>query len=274
MCELLTEAVSYGFMQRALIVGVLMSLCAGVLGVHLVLKRFSMIGDGLSHVGFAALALASVLHFSPLAVSLPLVIAAAFFILWAQGHSEIQGDAMVGVLSIGALAFGMILIALTTGVNADVNSYLFGSILSMNKTDVALSVTLCAGVFILYILFYQRVFAVTFDETFAQATGTPTGYYQAVLSLMTAVTIVVGMRVVGALLISGLIIFPALSAMRLCRRYRSVVIVAAVLSPVCCVIGLLLSFFCSAPAGAGIILVQLAAYLLTVFISILRGRSA
>lgn len=262
MLEMLSEMLSYGFMQRAILVGVLVSLCAALLGVHLVLKRFSMIGDGLSHVGFLALALAAVLHLAPLAVSLPLVIGAAFLVLRLQNHVGLQGDSLVGVLSIGALSLGMILIALTTGVNADVSSYLFGSILSMNKEDVVLSVVLSVIVLVLYVICYPRIFAVTFDETFAQATGTAVQSYRTILSMLTAITIVVGMRMVGSLLISGLIIFPALSAMRLCRSFRNVIITAAILSPVCFVCGMILSYVYSAPAGAGIIVVNLMVYIL------------
>jgi len=213
---------SYHFMQRALIVGVLVSLCAALLGVSLVLKRYSMIGDGLSHVGFGALAIASALNLAPLAVAVPTVIVAAVLLLRLSRNSRVKGDAAIAIISSSALAIGVISVSLTTGMNTEVSSYMFGSILSLSRSDAVLSVLLSAAVLLLFVLFYPRIFAVTFDENFSRATGTRTGVYNTLLAVLTAVTVVLGMRMMGALLISSLIIFPALSAMRLCRSLKAV----------------------------------------------------
>ena len=226
MLQNLAEMLSYPFMVRALTVGILLSLCAALLGVSLVLKRYSMIGDGLSHVGFGALAVASALHLAPLAVAIPVVIAAAFVLLLLNESGKIKGDAAVAVFSTGALAIGVMVVSLSTGMNSDLNSYLFGSILAMSKEDVALSASLSVAVLILYAFFYEKLFAVTFDESFARATGIRVGLYNALLAVLTAVVVVLGMRMMGALLISSLIVFPALTAMRLFKSFRGVVVCA------------------------------------------------
>ena len=206
---------SYPFMQRALIAGVLVSLCAALLGVSLVLKRYSMIGDGLSHVSFGALAIAVALDFTPLYFSIPVVILAAFFLLRMANHPRWNSDAAIAVMSASALAIGIIVISRTTGMTTDVDNYMFGSVLAMTKEDVALSVALCAAVLVLFILFYHKLFAVTFDESFSRATGLNVDWYTTLLAILTALTIVLGMRMMGAMLISSLVIFPALTAMRL-----------------------------------------------------------
>ena len=243
---------SYHFMQRALIVGVLVSLCAALLGVSLVLKRYSMIGDGLSHVGFGALAIASALHLAPLAVAIPVVMLAAVLLLRLSQSSRIKGDAMIALISSSALAIGVVSVSVTTGMNTEVSSYMFGSVLSLSRSDAILSVLLSLGVLLLFVLFYPRLFAVTFDETFSKATGTRTELYNTLLAVLTAVTVVLGMRMMGALLISSLIIFPALSAMRVCKSFRSVVICAA-----CFLVGLIASYFLETPTGASIVLANL-----------------
>jgi ABC-type Mn2+/Zn2+ transport system permease subunit len=227
MIELVRGLFSYGFLTRAVIVGTLVALCAALLGVSLVLKRYSMIGDGLSHVGFGALSVAMALNVAPLAVSTPVVILAAFLLLRLSEQSKIKGDAAIGLIASSALAIGVIVTSLTSGMNADVNGYLFGSILAMSKGDVFLSLVLSAFVLVLFVLFYNKIFAVTFDEAFAQATGTNARIYNMLIALLTAVTIVVGMRIMGAMLISSLIIFPALTAMRVCRSFKGVVVTAA-----------------------------------------------
>ena len=200
---------SYHFIQRALIVGVLVSLCAALLGVSLVLKRYSMIGDGLSHVGFGALAVASAFHLAPLAVTVPVVVLSAILLLRLRGSSRVKGDAAIAIISSSALAIGVIVVSVTSGMNTEVSSYLFGSILSLSRGDAVLSVILSLAVLALFLLFYPRLFAVTFDETFARATGTRADLYNTLLAVLTAVTVVIGMRMMGALLISSLIIFPA-----------------------------------------------------------------
>ncbi|MCF0137234.1 MAG: metal ABC transporter permease [Oscillospiraceae bacterium] len=260
--SLVAEMLSYRFMVRAFAVGIPVSLCAALLGVSLVLKRYSMIGDGLSHVGFGALALAAALNLAPLSVAVPLVIAAAFLLLRISENGRIKGDAAIAMISGGSLAFGVILVSMTTGMNADVSNYMFGSILSLSSADTVLGAALSAAVLLLFILLYPRIFAVTFDESFAKATGTRAERYNSVIAVLTAVTVVLGMRMMGALLISSLIIFPALTAMRVCRSFRSVTVCAAVLSVLCFVIGLCASYAFELPAGAGIVAVNILAFAL------------
>ena len=253
---------TYPFVRYALIVGVLIALCSSLLGVTLVLKRFSFIGDGLSHVGFGAMAVAMALGAAPLAVALPVVILAAFFLLRLSRGSGLAGDSAIALVSSGALAIGVVATSLSSGSNVDVMNYLFGSILTMTAADVKLAVLLSLAVLLLFLLLYHRIFAVTFDETFACATGIRANLYNMVLALLTAVTIVIGMRLMGTLLISSLIIFPALSAMRISRSFLGVTVGAAVLSVVCFWVGVLASFLLSTPTGASVVLVDLAVFLL------------
>lgn len=257
---------SYHFMQRAIIVGVLVSVCAALLGVSLVLKRYSMIGDGLSHVGFGALAVASAFGLAPLWVAVPVVIIAAVFLLNLQQSGKVKGDAAVAIISSASLAVGVITVSLTTGMNTEVSSYMFGSILSLSRSDTVLSVILSSAVLALFILFYPRIFAVTFDETFAKATGTDAGFYNMLLAVLTAVTVVLGMRMMGALLISSLIIFPALSAMRVCKSFKAVIITSAVISVLCFIAGITASYFLETPTGASIVAADLIVFGLFVII--------
>ena len=245
MLDKLIEMFSYPFMVRAILVGTMVSLCSALLGVSLVLKRYSMIGDGLSHVGFGALAIAAAANAAPLAVAIPVVVLAAVLLLRISGSSKIKGDAAIALISTSALAVGVMVISMTTGMNTDVYNYMFGSILAMSSGDVRMSVLLSAAVLILYILFYHKIFAITFDETFAQATGVKANLYNTLIAVLTAVTIVLGMRMMGALLISSLIIFPALTSMRVCRTFKSVVINSAVISVVCLFIGITVSYVLS-----------------------------
>ncbi len=256
MSEVL-RMLSYHFMQRALIVGVLVSLCAALLGVSLVLKRYSMIGDGLSHVVFGALAVASAFHLAPLAVAVPVVVLSAVLLLRLRGSGRVKGDAAIAIISSSALAIGVIVVSVTSGMNTEVSSYLFGSILSLSRGDAVLSVILSLAVIALFVLLYPRLFAVTFDETFARATGTRADLYNTLLAVLTAVTVVLGMRMMGALLISSLIIFPALSAMRVCRSFRAVILCAAAISVLCFLIGAVASYFLETPTGASIVVANL-----------------
>lgn len=253
MIELISGLFSYTFLVRALVVGTLVALCAALLGVSLVLKRYSMIGDGLSHVGFGALSIAMAMGVAPLAVSVPVVVLAAFLLLRISESSKIKGDAAIALIASSSLAVGVIVTSLTTGMNTDVYGYMFGSILSMSEGDVALSVALSVVVLVLFILFYNKIFAVTFDEAFAKATGTRADLYNMLIAFLTAVTIVVGMRIMGAMLISSLIIFPALTSMRICKSFKGVMITSAVVSVVCFFIGMASSFAFSLPAGASIV---------------------
>ena len=261
MIELLLEMFSYTFLVRAVVVGLLVSLCAALLGVSLVLKRYSMIGDGLSHVGFGTLAIATAMNAAPLAVSIPVVVLAAFLLLRISQNGKIKGDAAIALISTSSLAVGVVVISLTTGMNTDVCNYMFGSILAMSRGDVTLSIALAGVVLGLFVLFYQKIFAVTFDETFAKATGVHTGLYNMLIALLTAVTIVLGMRMMGALLISSLIIFPALTSMRLCKKFKSVTLCSAVVSVVCFFVGVVISYLKALPTGASVVLVNLAVFL-------------
>lgn len=269
--EMLSTMFSYQFMVRALIVGLLVSLCAALLGVSLVLKRYSMIGDGLSHVGFGALAVATALGMAPMAVTIPVVVAAAFLLLRLSSTGRLKGDAAIAMISTGALAVGVIVLSLSTGMTSDVNNYLFGSMLAMSGEDVTLSVVLAAAVLMLFVLFYRRIFAVTFDETFARATGGHAEACNMLLALLTAVTIVLGMRVMGTMLISSLIIFPALTAMRVCRSFKSVTLCAAAVSVVCFFVGLCASYLLSTAAGATVVVANILAFLIFAAIGRLRG---
>ena len=267
MIEMLSTMFSYQFMVRALIVGLLVSLCAALLGVSLVLKRYSMIGDGLSHVGFGALAVGM----APMAVTIPVVVAAAFLLLRLSSTGRLKGDAAIAMISTGALAVGVIVLSLSTGMTSDVNNYLFGSMLAMSGEDVTLSVVLAAAVLMLFVLFYRRIFAVTFDETFARATGGQAEACNMLLALLTAVTIVLGMRVMGTMLISSLIIFPALTAMRVCRSFKSVTLCAAAVSVVCFFVGLCTSYLLSTAAGATVVVANILAFLIFAAVGRLRG---
>ncbi|WP_285825276.1 metal ABC transporter permease [Schaedlerella arabinosiphila] len=257
MIDTVFEMLSYPFMVRAFVVGILVSLCSALLGVSLVLKRYSMIGDGLSHVGFGALAVAAALNAAPLIVAIPVVVTAAVLLLRVSANSKIKGDAAIALISTSALAVGIMVISMTTGMNTDVYNYMFGSILAMSSQDVKMSVLLSLAVLILYVFFYHKIFAVTFDETFAQATGVRAGLYNTLIAVLTAVTIVLGMRMMGTLLISSLIIFPALTSMRVCTTFRSVTVSSAVVSVVCFCIGITMSYFFAAPAGASVVIANL-----------------
>ncbi|MBS5399396.1 metal ABC transporter permease [[Ruminococcus] torques] len=274
MLENVIEMFSYPFMVRAFIVGALVALCSSLLGVSLVLKRYSMIGDGLSHVGFGALAVAAALNAAPLATAIPVVIVAAVLLLRIRGNSRIKGDAAIALISTSSLAVGVMVISMTTGMNTDVYNYMFGSILAMSAGDVRLSVALAVVVLALYIFFYHKIFAITFDETFAQATGVKADLYNTLIAVLTAVTIVLGMRMMGALLISSLIIFPALTSMRVCRTFKSVIINSAVISVVCLVIGITVSYVWATPAGASVVMANIAALLLYSLLGVAKNRGS
>ena len=262
MTEFLKSIFQYDFMVRAISVGALVSLCSALLGVSMVLKRYSMIGDGLSHVGFAAMAAAAACGIAPLKTAIPVCIVAAVLMLRISGNSRIKGDATTAIVCSGALATGVMIISLSSGMNTDVNNYMFGSILSLSAEDAAISRWLSVAVIVLFLFFYNKLFTVTFDENFAKATGTGAGVYNTVLAVLTAVTVVIGMKMMGALLISSLIIFPALSSMRVCKRYKSVVICSAVISVVCFIAGILISFGFSTPAGASVVCTNLLAFVI------------
>lgn len=274
MLNSLLKMFQYDFMIRALVVGGLVSLCSALLGTSLVLKRYSMIGDGLSHVGFAALAIAYALNFAPMSVSIPVCVVAAFFLLQLEESAKIKGDAATALLCSGALAVGVMTISLTSGMNTDVCNYMFGSILAISPSDLRLSVVLSVVVLFLYIVFYPRIFAVTFDESFAKASGTNTRFYNMVLALLTSITIVLGMRMMGTLLISSLIVFPSITAMRVCKNFLSTILLAALLSLFGFLVGISLSFLYSIPTGASIVIVDMILFFLFLGLEMLRNRKS
>jgi zinc transport system permease protein len=232
-----------------------------------------MIGTGLSNVGFGSLAIATALGMSsaPLSVAIPIVIAAAFLLLRLSENSKIKGDAAIALISTGSLAVGVIIISQTTGMNTDVCNYLFGSILAMAKTDVYLSIALSVVVLVLFILFYHKLFVITFDETFAKSAGIKTGLYNMLIALLTALTIVLGMRIMGAMLISSLIIFPALSSMRLFKKFKSVTFCSAIISILCFFTGVVISFIYATPTGASVVLINIIVFALFWLIETLRN---
>lgn len=268
--EIITEILSYPFMVRAIIVGSLVSLCAALLGVSLVLKRYSMIGDGLSHVGFGALSVAAAMNIAPLKIAIPVVIIAAFFLLRISSNSKIQGDAAIALISSSSIAIGVIVTSMTSGLNADVYSYMFGSVLAMGNSDVVMSIILSVIVLALYAIFYNKIFSITFDQNFSKATGIKTEFYNTLISILTAITIVVGMRIMGTMLISSLVIFPTLTSMRVFRSFKSVVISSALISVICFTIGIVVSYIMNFPAGASIVLVNLVTFVVFVMIEKIR----
>lgn len=268
--DVVMEILSYPFMVRAIIVGSLVSLCAALLGVSLVLKRYSMIGDGLSHVGFGALSVAAAMNIAPLKIAIPVVIIAAFFLLRISSNSKIQGDAAIALISSSSIAIGVIVTSMTSGLNADVYSYMFGSVLAMGNSDVVMSIILSVIVLIIYAIFYNKIFSITFDQNFSKATGIKTEFYNTLISILTAITIVVGMRIMGTMLISSLVIFPTLTSMRVFRSFKSVVISSALISVICFTIGIIVSYIMNFPAGASIVLVNLVTFALFVVIEKVR----
>lgn len=270
MLSTLVEMFSYSFLVRAIVVGVLVALCSSLLSVTLVLKRYSMIGDGLSHVGFGALAVATAMNVAPLSVSIPVVVFAAFLLLRISQNSNIKGDAAIGLIATSSLAIGVMVISMSTGMNTDVSNYLFGSILAMSQSDVVLSIILSIVVLTVFIGFYNRIFAVTFDETFAKATGTKANLYNMVIALLTAITIALGMRIMGALLISSLVIFPALTSMRVFKKFKTVTISAAIISVFCFLIGIVASFAFSTPTGASVVIANIGMFIIFSIIGLMR----
>lgn len=267
------EYIKMDFALRALVAGLLLSVCTALLGVCLVPKRYAMIGDGLSHVGFGALAVASALGAAPLAVALPVVIIASFILLKLKENGKIKGDSAIAMLSAGALAVGVMIVSLT-GSNTDLNGYMFGSILSVTKSDFIASVILFPIIIVVFILFYAQIFSFSYDERFARASGMNTGVYNALMSVLVAVTVVMGMRLMGTLLISALVIFPAISAMRIFKSFFACVMASSVISVISFLSGMFLSFAFSAPIGASIVLCNVFSFLIcSVVRLILRKKS-
>lgn len=261
--EQFINLLNYTFIQRALICGVAISLCAALIGVTLVLKNYSIIGHGLGEVGFASLTLAVALGLPPLAVSLPIVMVAAIIIMIISQKKGESGDIPIALVSTGALALGIIITSLSTGFNIDVSNYMFGSILSMKRSDVIISVILSMVVFAIYMIFYNRLFMITYDEKFAKARGINVTFYQFLISFLTALIVVLGMRMMGTLLISSLIVFPAIIAKGLTGSFKELIIISGIISVICFILGMLLSFFINLPTGASIVLVYIVLLIIT-----------
>jgi zinc transport system permease protein len=260
--NLFSEFFSYTFIIYALIAGSLIALCSSLLGVPLVLKRYSMIGDGLSHVAFGSMAIAMALNASPLMISIPITVLSAFLLLRVSSNSNIKGDSSVALISTSSMALGILITSMTSGLNTDVTSFLFGSILSIGKTDVIISIVLAIFVIGFFVIFYNSIFSVTFDENFSNATGIKSSVFNSLIAVLTALTVVIGMRLMGAMMISSLIIFPSLSAMRIFKSYKSVTLCAIFTSIICFFIGIVLSFILSSPAGATIVVVNLVIFVI------------
>ncbi len=257
------------------IAGILVSLIAALIGVSLIQKRFSMIGDGLSHVGFASLALSTVVGLSgSLWVTLPIVTGCAVFLLRLRESGKMKGDAAIAILSTGALAVGTILAQKSTGLGGDVCNYMFGStsIFAMTPADFWTTVGFSLIMLVVFLFFYHKFFLVSFDENFGRATGVNVSFYNTLLAILTAVTIVIGMKMMGAMLISSLIVFPALTSMRLLRTYRSVVLSSAILSVITYVIGFSLSIYFETPPGATVVIVDIVVYVAAYLVDIVRER--
>ena len=278
MLNTLLLYLSYPFVRYALIVGVLIALCSSLLGVTLVLKRFSFIGDGLSHVAFGAMAIAAVLNVgSQMLIVLPITVVCAVLLLRTGQNTKIKGDAAIAMISVGALAFGYLLMNLfstSSNLSGDVCGALFGStsILTLTRTEVTLCIVLSAAVLIFYLVFYHRIFDVTFDENFSRAAGTKVEATNLIIAVITAVIIVLAMNLVGSLLISALIIFPALSAMRIFRSVLSVTLCAAVVSVSCAFLGILISILAGTPVGSTVVAVDVAAFALCALVGKIRGE--
>ncbi|MDO4789145.1 MAG: metal ABC transporter permease [Johnsonella sp.] len=267
MIQKLHYYMGYSFVVYAVIVGILIALCSSLLGVTLVLKRYSYIGDGLSHVAFGAMSIATVLDITnTLVLVMPVTILIAVFLLKASRHRMIKGDALIAMLSVGSLALGYMLMNVfssAANISGDVCSTLFGStsILTISKTEVFICIVMSIVVILIYILFYHRIFAITFDENFAEATGVKTDRYNLLIAIVIAVIIVLGMTLVGSLLISALVIFPALSAMRIIENFKGVVICSAVFSVLCAFFGMMVSMLYSTPVGSTIVIANILVFI-------------
>ncbi|MFR0880569.1 MAG: metal ABC transporter permease [Oscillospiraceae bacterium] len=278
MFEKLQFYLEFPFVRYALIVGVLIALCSSLLGVTLVLKRFSFIGDGLSHVAFGAMAVASVLNLTNnMLIVMPVTVVCAVLLLRTGQNTRIKGDAAIAMISVGALAIGYLLMNLfstSTNLSGDVCSTLFGStsILTLSSEEVWLCIIFSVVVILLFLLLYNKIFAVTFDESFAKATGTKADVYNLIIAIIIAVIVVLAMNLVGSLLISALIIFPALSAMRMFRSFRSVVICSVCLSVVCTFVGIIISILAGTPVGSTIVAIDIAVFLIFYVSSLVCGR--
>lgn len=264
----ITEAVQYDFILKALLVGSLIAICCSLLGVFLVLKKFSLIGDGLAHVSFASVAIALLFSASPLLVSIPMAILASFIILKLNEKADLHGDAAIGLVSSFAIAAGVLIASLANGFNVDLMSYLFGSILVISDADVIISIILSTVVILLVFLFYNNLFAITYDEEFARVIGLNTRFMNYLIAVLTSITIAIGIRIVGTMLISSLIVFPTVTALQISKGFKGTMLISAIVSVLCVIFGVFISYLFSLPTGAAIVMLN--AVIFIVFFCIKR----
>lgn len=257
---------SFDFVQRAFIGGLLISVCCGILGVTLVLKRFSMIGDGLSHIAFGSLAVATFINISPMKLTIPVVVISAILLLRLKSNSMVKGDSAIAMISVFSLAVGILLISYTSGGNTDVYNYMFGSILALTNTDVFLIIILSILILTIYFFMYNKIFLITFDEKFAKSIGTNPDFYNIIIAVLSALLIVTGMKMMGSMLISALIIFPAVTSMKLFSTYKSVIISTTIISIVAFCIGIITSIMFDFPTGATIVVINAIIFMFASFI--------
>lgn len=273
MIEKLVELFSFEFVIYAFIVGGLIAICTALLGVELVLKKYSMLGDGLSHVSFGTLAVAMVFNFAPLEFALICVLIVAFLLLRISRNSKINGDAAIAMVSGSFLALGIFISRISGGFNQNLNDYMFGSIYAIKDSDLPLCIIMTVAVIIIYVLFYNKIFAVTFDEEFAKATGAKVELYNLILALLTAITVVIGMKLIGTLLISSLTVFPVVTALKVAKRYISAVCTSVGISLFAFITGFVLScLYDNMPLSTAVILVNLVAYIAVTLFSAIRNR--
>ena len=274
--ELFANEFMTNLVVRALVVGFLVSLCSSLLGVSLVLKRFSMIGDGLSHVGFGAVAIAAALNMSNLKLvfSIPIVIATAFFLLKLGNNGKVKGDSAIAIVSTGAVALGSLLYNMSGQRSTDICNSLFGSasLFTIGNIDLILSLVLSCGIIILFVFFYTKIFAVTFDESFSKATGINTNLFNMLIAILTAVTIVLGMNMMGSLMISALIVFPAMTSMKVCTTFKGVLICSASVSLVCFIIGFFTACLLGWQTGATVVAINLIAFILFSILNKIKSK--
>ena len=263
---------AYDFVIKALIVGVCISLCSSLLGVNMVLKNKAMIGDGLSHVAFGACAIAACLNWAPLIVSIPVVVISAFIILKLSEKSKIHGDSLIALFASSSLAIGYIAIKLG-GLNKDLDSYLYGNIYMISTTELILTLVLTVVVIGAFVIFYNRIFSITFDEDFSKSSGVRTEIYNIIISILCAFTVVIGMKVMGTLLITSLIVFPVLSARQICKTYKHVVIASAIISVLCFVIGIITNLAVDLPVGATIVVINLIVFIILLVTRLIINKS-
>jgi zinc transport system permease protein len=259
--EGIIEAVQYDFILKALLVGSLIAICCSLLGAFLVLKKLSLIGDGLAHVSFASVAIALLFSASPLLISIPVVILASFVILKLNEKADLHGDAAIGLVSSFSIAAGVLIASLANGFNVDLMSYLFGSILVISNADVIISIVLSAVVILMVLLFYNNLFAITYDEEFAKVAGLNTRTMNYLIAVLTSITIAIGIRIVGTMLISSLIVFPAVTALQISKGFKGTMVISAVVSVLCVIFGVFLSYLFSLPTGAAIVMLNAAIFL-------------